>query len=1158
MFLKTVPPVLAIHTEWRSSKSCSLPLFFNDSASDSDLASASGTPLPQKIQMIIESLHSTQSSDMSDNVQTEKAAHSSHETGFKSQMRVMDMSVISRPQGTETKLWKDGSDTGEDSDSDDSVDRGIEEAIQEYLKEKVDHKRKGDPVTNASPVPKLQRMEQSMPDTAKQHTHSSSGKVLTASNHIQKVSTGVLPLKKKVKKKKLSKEDPFKKADTSKVLPMKIPPSSRGKKGSSSSSEMDRSPPRLVIKEEEEWLDSSSDDGIEEEIQRFQQEKKDKQAGGKDALTSQKNDDSVSSSKKGIEEAICSFQEEKHQQKKKKSPLKPVQLVPAQRSKMDIVSPECTSIQPVKTMSKKNKKKLTAKKSAHPTPLAVSHFLNKCSSQNSKVKGFTVSPTNPKQTHTEHQFSTSLKVNTAELLCAEAILDISKTVMHEEFDSNLSITNRNLLQTPTFPPIAPSDDKSEDSSVDSEDGIEQEIRNFLELKAKMNKELPTTTGTPSPGLGDPMAGKEPKKKMKETQLNKVTRLSLSRKRKFKEEQSKPFRVGDMVCNIKEEPSGKLLVHSDTTRSQISSAEHSTMASHSSCLTAGKNNKPKQTSPFRKITDGFIPKDKGSRYSSSSPTNSLRTLVGSERNDSSDKSSSLDSDEDLDAAIKDLLKTKKKVKKKVRDIKARKGVRTLETSSLDMKHKPTTDKKSIPPVKAVKSSVLKGGKETLNVQGKNDKGLKSKTVKSKSEFQESLTRTDRVTGNGGFLNASTPDCDLPSSNPRADDIPDDDSSVDSDDSIEQEIQRFLAQRAKVAAPTAASIKQEEDVGESLTSTAEFGVKSEHQQIPVETPLSASAEASGRLRNDEEFWGQESIVAQRQTDSPAEFDKGPVLTPGSSCIMGFRRTVSQKFEMSTTRDPKNCTSSLEGKDVFSNKATPASHAIISTFFPTPSVGSGTPQHQNLFLMRPVNNSMSEVKDCSSTDCKELAFSHQSRLAPRTPLKDVIISVCPSPASKTKPPMNSPTENPGVTTGDLSTPRSRTEGLNLHNHVKTEKRDRYLSDKPHLSPSVSHLCQPSFVLQPLLGSSENQVERDQTVQKANPLQVRQTETSESKTSLEERHREGGSDSKEEKVQAREEEEEEEEDEEHKCVDETDVESDEESKDQKVKGRRKQLPNQ
>lgn len=271
MFLKTVPPAVAIHSEWRSSKSCSLPLYFNDSASDSDLASVSGTPFPQKIQMIIESLHSTQSSGMSENEQAEKAAHSSHEAGYKGQMRLMDMSTRTRRSGSDAKLQNNRSDTGDDSDSDDSVDRGIEEAIQEYLKEKVDHKRKGDPVTSSPPAPKLQRRE---PDAPKQQTHSSSAKVLTASNHIQRLSSGMVALKKKVKKKQLSKENPFKKADASKVSPLKSLPPPRAKKGSSSSSEMDKSPPRLVIKEEEEWLDSSSDDGIEEEIQRFQQEKK--------------------------------------------------------------------------------------------------------------------------------------------------------------------------------------------------------------------------------------------------------------------------------------------------------------------------------------------------------------------------------------------------------------------------------------------------------------------------------------------------------------------------------------------------------------------------------------------------------------------------------------------------------------------------------------------------------------------------------------------------------------------------------------------------------------------------------------------------------------------------------------------------------------------
>ncbi|XP_051733046.1 protein phosphatase 1 regulatory subunit 26 [Ctenopharyngodon idella] len=1139
MFLKTVPPVVAIHSEWRSSKSCSLPLFFNDSASDSDLASVSGTPLPQKIQMIIESLHSTQSSDMSENVQTEKAAHSSHEAGYKGQMQCMDTSVRSRGAGADTKLQTARADTGDDSDSDDSVDRGIEEAIQEYLKEKVDHKRKGDLVTSSPPAPKLQRREPTVPEAAKPHTHSSSAKVLTASNHIQRALSGTLALKKKVIKKKLSKENPFKKADSSKVLPVKSLPLPRTKKGSSSSSEMDRSPPRLVIKEEEECLDSSSDDGIEEEIQRFQQEKREKQESDKDALrSSRQREDAESSSDEGIEEAIRRFQEDKHKQKKTKSPLKPAQLLPAQRNKPSIISPERISTQPLKALSKKNnKKKLATKKSNLPTPLAVSHCLNKCTSQGAKVKGFTPPPSNPKQTHTEHQIHSSLKVNTAELMCAEAILDISKTVMPEVFESNLSIANRNLLQTPPFPTVAPSENKSDESSVDSEDGIEQEIRKFLENKAKMNKELPITAGAPPPASGDPTASKEPKKKTKETQPNKAVRLSLSKKRKIKEEQSKPDTDGDLVLNVKEEPPGTPLIHSDTTRPDLSTTP--TVTSHSSSLTTIRNSKQKQNSPPCKGSDGSVPKDKGSTYSTSSP----KTVTGSERNDSSDKSSSLDSDEDLDAAIKDLLKTKKKVKKKVRDMKARKNARPSEASSLDVtkKQKPFTDQKSIPPAK-LKSGILKGGKETLNVQAKNDKGSKSKAVKGKSEVQnikqsKSPAQTDKVTGNGGVPKAT--DGDIPSSSPHAEDH---DSSVDSDDSIEQEIRRFLAERAKVSTPLATNIKQEEAVN-SLASSAEFDVKPEIQKILIETPVAASTSTSDRLCKSET---QEESIATPiiPIDAPAELNKGPVLTPGSSCIMGFRRTESQKFEISTPRDPKNG-SSQTGKD------TPTSHAIKTNSFTTPSLRSETPrssghQHQNLFLLTPVNSSMSDVKEPSSADCNDYPISRQSRSAARIPLRDVISSLCPSPLSK--PQISSPADNPAFITGDLPTsapPGGRTEGLYLHNRLK---RDRHLSDRPHLSPATSHLCQPH------LGNSVIQVQRDQAAfpslsAKTNLAEVNQAESTESTASLGEKQREGIIVSQEEKEQ---------DDEEEKCVDETDVESDEERKDQKTKDRRKQPTNQ
>ncbi|KAI7795787.1 protein phosphatase 1 regulatory subunit 26 isoform X3 [Triplophysa rosa] len=1051
MFLKTVPPAVAIHSEWRSSKSCILPLFFNDSASDSDLASVNGTPIPQKIQMIIESLHSTQSSDMTDNVQD---AHSSHETGCKGQVRLADTAV--RSCRTDARRQAAGSDTGEDSDSDDSVDRGIEEAIQEYLKEKVDHKRKGDSVTGSSPAAKLQRREPSAPDAAKQLAHSGSGKVLTASNHIQR-EPSTQPLKEKVKKKSLSKENPFKKADVSKSLPVKSPPLSRCKKGSSSSSEMDRSPPRLVIKEE--LLDSSSDDGIEEEIKRFQQEKKVKLECKKDTTRNpQRTDDSDTSSDEGIEEAIRRFQAEKCENKT--SPLKPTQPVLVQRI-----------AQPLKTLSKKNNtKKLTTKKSERPASLTISQFLNKCSSQGSKVKALAAQPTSPRTTDAEHQIPSGLNVDTADLMCAEAILDISKTVMPEVFESNF---NRTTQQT--FPAT---DDKSNDSSVDSEDGIEQEIRKFLELKAQLNKE-------PSP---DPTAGKEPKKKAKETQSSKV-RLSLSRKRKFKE-QSKPSADGGAACDVnKEMPSGKTSVRSESTRSQISSS------GISAPLTV-KNNKPKQNSPARKVSDASVPQDKGS------PNASL-SLIGSERNDSSDKSSSLDSDEDLDAAIKDLLKTKKKVKKKVRDMRARKGLSEALTTDTLKKLKLTTEQKNAPHVKTVKSTL----------HAKSNKSPRSKAGKSKSEAQNCKQPTSL--GNDGGVNEHHQESGLPPSIQQANE---DDSCVDSDDSIEQEIRRFLAERAKVATPVLKNVKQEGGGDEDLATAAD--VKLEHQQIPIEPPAG--------LQNNETQTEMKcagvSLFVNRQTDSPAEADKGPVLTPGSSCIKGFWKAENENLEISTSGDQKNGLSS---------KSISVSHISLkfSSFTSPSEMPQTSDQHQNLFLMASGDGRMNELTECPSTDCNERLTSHQSRPAPRIPLSEVIRSVCPSPFSKTEPPESSPsTENPAITTGDVSSstpPGSRTEEIYVHDHMNRDKKDQSSPDQTAF---------PSF-----------------SAQKTNHLQVRQSQPSEYRLSLGEKQREGG-----EKQEEKEQEGRMKEDEEETCLDETDVEADEDREDQKMKAGRQHQPSQ
>uniref|UniRef100_A0A8C7U8U0 Protein phosphatase 1 regulatory subunit 26 N-terminal domain-containing protein n=1 Tax=Oncorhynchus mykiss TaxID=8022 RepID=A0A8C7U8U0_ONCMY len=300
MYLMNVPPVAAIHTEWKSSCGgppggfSGLPICFNDS--DSDL-STTGTPIPEKVQMIIESLRSTHSS--------------------------LDM-------GNETE----GNQVLQSSDSDDSVDRGIEEAIQEYLKEKDDHKRKAEPEpsTNILQPPKMPRREPppTVPEPPK--PQSDSNKVLTASNQVPKSvktetqDTTPPAMKKRVKSKTPTcKENPFKKlGTTSKAAVVQKLSSFERKRGPSISNPLSGKLKCPLVKAVEEHLsdsDSSSDDGIEEAIQRYQQEKKRErhEGGGRQSskpLLLLKEESDSSSSDDGIEEAIRHYQLEKQKEKK--------------------------------------------------------------------------------------------------------------------------------------------------------------------------------------------------------------------------------------------------------------------------------------------------------------------------------------------------------------------------------------------------------------------------------------------------------------------------------------------------------------------------------------------------------------------------------------------------------------------------------------------------------------------------------------------------------------------------------------------------------------------------------------------------------------------------------------------------------------------------
>ncbi|XP_029505304.2 protein phosphatase 1 regulatory subunit 26-like isoform X1 [Oncorhynchus nerka] len=856
-----LPPVAALHTEWRSSCGglprgfSGLPLCFNDS--DSDL-STTGTPISEKVQMIIESLRSTQSSlNMGDETEgnqvlsgqpvQEAGARGSQGQGFKFR-RGPPVVMGPKPKFRGPLPLTDNllalpevsyNVDSESSDGDDSVDRGIEEAIQEYLKEKDDHKRKAEPepATNILQPPKIPRREAAptFPEPTKQH--SDSNKILTASNQVPRsvqteTHNTALPMKKCLKSKiPTCKENPFKKLDTisntvvvkKQSLEQKRGPSNsnplsdkqkRGPSNSNPLSDKQKSPVLKAVKLEEHLSDtdssSSSDDGIEEAIQRYQQEKKkERHEGGpkssKPLLVLKEESDS-SSSDDGIEEAIRHYQLEKQ----KETGVPTLSLFLSKQKQLGKAAAplhcsESTSTQAAAMkkhkLSKKKKPETRDLKSSLPSQTpgsSLSLIKKRLAVSSPKGNGLLLSTkVEPLREREQEQHTTpcpaTLKVNTtttAELMCAEAILDISKAVikMPGAFNPNvasaghININSSSTESTATTSLISTNchDDDNDDnntsddeSSIDSEDGIEQEIRKFLEKKAQMHK-LPSgpgsDVGTTSPGETNTIT--EPEKNTKLSPAQKKTlRLSVKQKINLKEEggNRRGSKEGESHLKMKEEALRKHLTkHDQRSRSSVSTLKKS-------------------------------------------PLKSVRTSERRGEPKSGDKSSSLDSDEDLDTAIKDLLKTKKKLKKKTRDmkLKSRKGLedekplsRKTELKKLGMDHVPKT------------TSLLKTSLKitTTTAQSSNNnrkKGTFSTNVSQypqSNEKKEPLNQTDemdRSQGNRDVEGLSRETIPVVQ-------IKEESSSVDSDDSIEQEIRKFLAEKAKVSTTTVKTDDREEIV------------------------------------------------------------------------------------------------------------------------------------------------------------------------------------------------------------------------------------------------------------------------------------------------------------------------------------------------------------
>ncbi|KAM3600476.1 uncharacterized protein V6R79_024067 [Siganus canaliculatus] len=737
MYLMNVPPVAATQTEWRTcgpSGGYSLPVCFNDS--DTEL-SARGTPISSKVQMIIESLRSTQSSlEMGDEIegnvlsgqdghpQVCKAAAGSY-VGAKSKTKSPN---ANRQVDASTRVGHESSD----SDSDDSVDRGIEEAILEYLKEKDDHKRKAEPAIAFAQPSKIPRKNPPVPEVSKQNSDSNT--FLIASSQIPKsvkaetpMASAAVPVKKHIKNKDSLTENSIRKLDLNK---------SSAKSFVFSRDQMktvNKLKCPVAIKVEEDSSDSSSDDGIEEAIQRYQLEKKEQQGKRNFYNLHAFKEESDSTSDDGIEEAIRSYQLE---QRKEKSVMKPFSQKQKHLSKSVIQMIGSTSTE---TITKHKTKKRKSEKEKPVQPQSSSNLMPKDGlSSSSKGKGnglhsFKVGSFKEQPAPT----TAPPKVNTtAELMCAEAILDISKTVMPGPFHHSAGLSSCTESHLRSSPRDDCPDEESDGSSIDSEDGIEQEIRKFLEQKAQMHKQLPGSAAAPEPHSLSELEG------MKSTLVapqKKPSRLSLTQRR----------------------------------RNQEGDSSVSNMLKSENVVETGLTSLTEQRK--ESSTAGFAPK---------SPSQSIAESHRTEP--SGDKSSSLDSDEDLDTAIKDLLKTKKKCKKKTRDLKRKskkqlKDEETVKGNSLQakkLKPVPVSKLGALKKVQKRKEDVTeKSGLNKMTV-------LQLKQTKSK-EHDVPEGQAEKLKDAPLLHNNSAPQ------------IRDDSSSVDSDDSIEQEIRKFLAEKAKVS-------------------------------------------------------------------------------------------------------------------------------------------------------------------------------------------------------------------------------------------------------------------------------------------------------------------------------------------------------------------------
>ncbi|KAM5299350.1 protein phosphatase 1 regulatory subunit 26 [Ctenodactylus gundi] len=380
----------------------------------------------------------------------------------------------------------------------------------------------------------------------------------------------------------------------------------------------------------------------------------------------------------------------------------------------------------------------------------------------------------------------------AELMCAEAILDISKAILPAPAEGS----DRPPASSPLVcPPNVPSRSDGDSSSVDSDDSIEQEIRTFLALKAQSGGALARAESHPQP-TRDTLSAPGPDSQAGDPKapLCKASDLSPSCRRKRRggssavrpstPKKTKGVREGTQAGSHSQ-GRAQLCRDGRDSRSQGEASE----APEGEGETGG----PPVYCRTARHGDGHLSQGPGG------PGKAEAGRSVGEKESSEDKSSSLDSDADLDTAIKDLLRSKRKLKKRAKDPRAvARKVRfsTTETRCVDRPAGLPGGWRDRGP-RVLRSCLAKSRGDSRTGPGARPPDIFSSMAERTKVGDMDVAPafgSKRRPPEGTLFprETATPDRVCPARSPSS---PSEDSSVDSDDSIEMEIQKFLAEKAK---------------------------------------------------------------------------------------------------------------------------------------------------------------------------------------------------------------------------------------------------------------------------------------------------------------------------------------------------------------------------